>query len=202
MNARRVIRTWLSALLWALAVVLGPGQTAYAETPRTSNPQFSRDELLSNAGNQQRNDAAVMIQEQLKKVGIRATPRILEFATLLDLTEHGRFAAAVEGFGMDTSLDLTSYFHTLQENGDRRNSARYSNPEVDRLIEQSMAVTNIADAKPTLDRIQEILHHDQPYTFLWESQRMPAINRRLRDVKPTMLFALTNMKEWWIEPHP
>ncbi len=159
-------------------------------------------ELLSNAGNQQRNDAAVMIQAQLKKVGIKVTPRILEFATLIDATDRGDFDAAVEGFGMDTSLDLTSYFHTAAPNGDQRNSARYSNPEVDRLIEQSMAMTNLADAKPILDRIQEIIQRDQPYTFLWESQRMPAINRRLHDVKPNMLFALANMKEWWIEPHP
>ena len=50
MNARRVIRTWLSALLWGLAVLLGLDQAAHAEALRTSNPQFSRDELLSNAG--------------------------------------------------------------------------------------------------------------------------------------------------------
>ena len=31
-------------------------------------------ELLSNAGNQQRNDAAVMIQEQLKQVGVQVEP--------------------------------------------------------------------------------------------------------------------------------
>ncbi len=157
-------------------------------------------ELLSNAGNQQRNDAAVMIQDQLKKVGIRATPRILEFATQVELTNHGRFDASVEGFGMDTSLDLTGYFHTPVATGDTRNLARYSNPEVDRLIERSTAYPNLLDAKADLDRIQEIIHRDQPYTFLWESQRMPAVNRRLHDVRPNMLFALANMKEWWIEP--
>jgi len=158
-------------------------------------------ELVSNAGNQQRNDAAVMIQEQLKKVGIKVTPRILEFGTLLELTRRGEFDASVEGFGMDTSLDLTGYFHTPGANSDDRNVAHYSNPEVDRLIDQSMAFPNLADAKPTLYRIQEIIHRDQPYTFLWESKRMPAISRRLQDVKPNMLFALVNMKEWWIEPH-
>ncbi len=157
-------------------------------------------ELLSNAGNQQRNDAAVMIQEQLKKVGIRVTPRILEFATLIDVTDRGHFDAAVEGFGMDTSLDLTSYFHTPTPDGDKRNVARYSNPEVDRLVEQAAAMTDLAAARPTLDRIQEIIHRDQPYTYLWESKRMPAINRRLHGVKPNMLFAFSSIKEWWIEP--
>ena len=158
-------------------------------------------DLLSNAGNQQRNDAAVMIQDQLKKVGVQARPRIVEFATLLDLTDHDRYAASIQGFGMDTSLDLTGYFRTPRpgEAGDTSNIAHYSNPEVDRLIDRSMALPDIEAARPLLDRLQEIIHRDQPYTFLWESQRMPAINRRLHDVRPNMLFALSNMKEWWTE---
>jgi PAS domain S-box-containing protein len=50
MNARRVIRTWLSALLWGLTVLLGLGGALYAEAPPTSGPWFTRDELLSNVG--------------------------------------------------------------------------------------------------------------------------------------------------------
>ena len=159
-------------------------------------------ELISNAGNQQRNDAAVMIQAQLKKVGIKVTPRIIDFGTLVELTDEGRYEAAVTGLGMDTSLDLTGNFHSRSIGaGNGSNFARYSNPEVDRLIDQSLAVVDLKDVRPILDRIQEILNRDQPYTFLWESQRMPAINRRLHDVRPNMLFSLSNIKEWWIEPH-
>ena len=69
-------------------------------------------ELTSNAGNQSRNDAAVMIQQQLRQVGIEATPRILEFNTLVTDTRSGHFDASVIGFSMDTSLDLSGNFHS------------------------------------------------------------------------------------------
>ncbi|HEX9940595.1 MAG TPA: ABC transporter substrate-binding protein [Thermoanaerobaculia bacterium] len=157
-------------------------------------------ELISNAGNQLRTDATVMIQDQLKKVGVRATPRQIEFNTLIDQTMAGNFDAAILGYSMDTSLDLRSTFHSeaMDENGN--NTARYSNPEVDRLIELAASQPDMLSEKPYLDRIQQILHREQPFTFLWESQRLTAANKRVRNVKPTMVASFFNLKEWWIEP--
>ena len=57
----------------------------------------------------------------------------------------------------------------------------------------------IRQAKPILDRIQRIIHRDQPVTFLWESQRLSAVNRRVHDVKPNVLFSLYNLDEWWVD---
>jgi hypothetical protein len=37
-------------------------------------------------------------------------------------------------------------------------------------------------------------------TFLWESQRLSAVNRRVHDVKPTVLFSLFNLEDWWVGP--
>jgi peptide/nickel transport system substrate-binding protein len=165
-------------------------------------------ELTSNTGNQQRNDAAVMIQDQLKKIGIRVQPRVVEFNTLMAQSDSGRFDATIIGLGMDTSLDLTAYFHSKSIPvvkrgavvGSGNNFFRYSNPEVDRLIEQAGSQPEIVAAKPYLDRIQQILHRDQPLTFLWESQRLNAVNRRVRNAKPNMLFSLFNLSDWWVEP--
>jgi peptide/nickel transport system substrate-binding protein len=157
-------------------------------------------ELLSNAGNQLREDATVMIQDQLKKVGIRVTPRQIEFNTLIDQTTAGNFDAAIIGYSMDTSLDLRSTFHSeaMDENGN--NAVRYSNPEVDRLIDLAASQPDMLSQKPYLDRIQQILHREQPFTFLWESQRLTAVNKRVRNVKPTMAASFFNLKEWWVEP--
>ena len=65
-----------------------------------------------------------------------------------------------------------------------------------------MSLPDIGLARQDLDRIQEILHRDQPYTYLWESQRLSAIRRRLHGVKPSMLFSFYDLKDWWIEPPP
>jgi peptide/nickel transport system substrate-binding protein len=160
-------------------------------------------ELASNAGNQQRTDAAVMIQQQLSKLGIRATPRLLEFNTLVDQANKGQIAAMVLGLSLDTSLDLTGNFHTSQipsPNNEGSNFERYRNPEVDRLIDEIAATPDIRSALPKLNQLQQILHRDQPVTFLWESQRLSPVNKRIHDAKPNALRSFFNLKDWWVEP--
>jgi peptide/nickel transport system substrate-binding protein len=156
-------------------------------------------ELTSNAGNQSRNDAAVMIQQQLRRVGIESTPRILEFNTLVTDTRSGHYDGSVSGLSIDTSLDLSGSFHSRAiPSGE--NFFRYSNPEVDRLIDLSARQVEFADAQPYFHQIEHLLHRDQPATFLWESQRLTAINKRVHDAKPNLLQSLFNLKDWWIEP--
>lgn len=157
-------------------------------------------ELISNAGNQLRADATVMIQDQLKKAGIRATPRLVEFNTLVDQTTEGSFEAAIMGFTPDTSLDLTGNYHSQSIGRDGSNVMRYRNPEVDRLIVEAAAQPDLAGMKSDLARIQQIMHREQPVTFLWESKRLTAVNKRVKNAKPTPNYALFNLKEWWIEP--
>ena len=156
-------------------------------------------ELLSNAGNQLRTDATVMIQDQLKKVGIRATPHQVEFNSMVAQIKAAKFDASILGYSMDTSLDMRSNFHSAAIDVDS-NDTRYRNPEVDRLIEQATAQPDVLAEKPYLDRIQQILHREQPMTFLWESQRLTAANQRVHNLKPTMNWTFFNLKEWWVEP--
>ena len=65
-----------------------------------------------------------MIQDQLKKIGVQATPRQIEFNTLASQTADGQFAAAMIGFTMDTSLDLKSNYHS-KSIGEGANVARW-----------------------------------------------------------------------------
>jgi peptide/nickel transport system substrate-binding protein len=159
-------------------------------------------EIMTNNGNQQRVNALVMIQEQLRRIGVRARPRQVEFNTMSAQVDAGNFDAMVIGTNQDTSLDLSAQFHSREIGGNGTNITRYSNPEVDRLIDHAMSLPDIALAKPDLDRIQEILLRDQPYTFLWESQRLSAFDRRLHGVQPSTLFSLWTLKDWWLEPAP
>jgi len=155
-------------------------------------------ELLTNTGNQLRADATVMIQDQLKKVGIRAAPRQVEFNTLAASTIAGKFEAAMMGYTIDTSLDLRSNFDSasIQEGS---NYPRYRNPEVDRLVDLGASQPDVLTERPYLNKIQEIVHREQPVTFLWESQRLTAVNKRVKNVHPTANFSFFNLKEWWVE---
>jgi peptide/nickel transport system substrate-binding protein len=157
-------------------------------------------ELASNTGNGERADAMVMIQDQLRKVGIAAHPQLLELNTLSREVDAGHFDAVIFGLAIDTSLDLTSLFHSKSIGSG--NGPRYKNPEVDRLIERAMSRPDIVDSSADLQRIQEILHRDQPYTFLWESKRLNGFNRRVQGANPNLLSSLFHLEDWWVETRP
>ncbi|HEX9669337.1 MAG TPA: ABC transporter substrate-binding protein, partial [Thermoanaerobaculia bacterium] len=156
-------------------------------------------ELVTNTGNQQRADAVVMIQEQLRRIGVQVEPRVLEIHTLTEQIDDGSYDAVLTGFGMDTSLDLHSVFHS-RSIGEGNNIARYRNPEVDRLIEEVRRAPEIEQARPQLYKLQEVLHRDQPFTYLWESQRLHGASRRLQNIQSNILFSLFDLEEWWMAP--
>ncbi len=156
-------------------------------------------ELITNAGNPQRVDAEVIIQEQLKRVGVRAIPRQVEFNSLTVQTQKGDFDAMLFGLTVDTGIDLTRQLGSPAVGGEP-NFARYQSAEMDRLLRLSLEQTDFEHALPYFREIQRLQQHDQPYTSLWESQRFHAINRKVHGAEPNILLSLFNLEDWWIAP--
>lgn len=152
-------------------------------------------ELTTNSSNRIRSAAVVMIQEQLRKVGIAATARTLEIHTLTEVNREHDFDATISGWAIDTTLDLKAYFHSSASAGGY-NIGSFDNPEVDRLLEAARRVEKATDALPDLLRIQQILHAEQPYTFLWEPQRLCGVRADLADVQPNSISTYFNLPDW------
>ena len=154
-------------------------------------------ELLTNADNRTRTDAAVLIQEDLRRVGVEARVRQMEWTTMVGKLRARDFDAVVSGFSIDTSLDLTYAFHSDSIEGGL-NFGSYANPEADRLIEAARSSPDLEERGDLLWRIQGILHRDQPFAFLWEPQRLCGVSRRLRGVQPNPLDSFFHLEEWWL----
>ncbi len=136
-----------------------------------------------------------MIQHQLLKIGVDVVVRQIEFNTLLEMNLSHQFDATLGAWGIDTSLDLRYAFHSNSiDQG--YNYGAYRNAEVDRLIERDSRQTDLAALKQDLLRIQEILHSEQPYTFLWEPQRLSAVRTRIRGTRPNPLTAYFQLHRW------
>ncbi len=156
-----------------------------------------RFELSTNSGNQVRADAAVMIKTDLARIGVDVRLRQLEFNTLIQSNEAHDFDATIGAWSIDTSLDLKYAFHSDSiENG--HNYGCYVNAELDELIDDAKTQVDIVDAVPLLHRAQEILHQEQPYTFLWEPTRLNGVSRSLRGAQPNPLSAYFRIEDWWL----
>ena len=155
-------------------------------------------ELMTNTESAVRVDAAVMMQEQLRRIGIQVDVRRLEFNTVVERSQAHEFDAMLGGWTIDTSLDLEYAFHTESIDGGY-NFGSFSDPRVDSLLEELRLQTEIGAKGQLLNEVQELLHQSQPYTFLWESQRLTGVSRRLRGASPNALDPFFNLENWWLE---
>ena len=151
--------------------------------------------LETNQGSQLRGDVAILVQDHLKKVGIDAQPRTLEFRAYLQKHDAHDFDAFVGGHREATKVDLKSLLHTSAIDGGY-NHAGYSNAAMDALIDQARGETDTRAARQLWSRAQQLFHEDEPFTILFEMQRVNAVNRRIAGAKMSPRTAFMNLPAW------
>jgi len=155
-------------------------------------------ELLAPAENGLRQDIALLVQEDLKRVGIRVEPRIVEWGTLMAALQEGAFDAVVNTWEEPTQIDLAGLWHSTPSGEPTFNFGRYANAEVDRQLDEVGELTDFATQKPILDRIQELIVADQPYTFLLENTRLTVHASRIRGAEINAATPYLNISEWYV----
>jgi peptide/nickel transport system substrate-binding protein len=156
-------------------------------------------ELLTNQGNDERKKVAEIIQASLREVGIGVDIRIIEWAAFLkEHVKKRRFDALVLGWGTSPDPDQFVVWHSSQMGPDQLNQISYSNPEVDRLLEQGRALCVQAERVKYYHRIQEILVEDQPVVFLYWRDSLPVVASRVRGIEPAPAGIRYNFTDWYV----
>ncbi|MCK5378957.1 MAG: hypothetical protein KAJ78_06115, partial [Acidobacteria bacterium] len=153
-------------------------------------------ELLTNAENHMRQDICLLVARDLRAIGIDATPRTVEWGTFLSRLREGDFDGAVNRWVEPTQIDLEDVWHTIPEGVESSNYGRYSNLEVDRLIEEVTEIRDIDLQKEMYSQIQQLIVDDQPYTFLVEGRKLRAISTRVRGSIQNDATPYFNLEAW------
>ncbi len=156
-------------------------------------------ELLASAENELRQDMAILIQEDLKRIGVKVEPRFVEWGTLMAAMQGGEFDAMINLWEEPTQIDLEGLWHSAPPDEPTFNFGRYSNPDVDRLLREVADVTDFAEQKPLYDRIQKLIVADQPYTFLVENTRITGHSSRIRGAEVNAATPFFNTYEWYVQ---
>jgi peptide/nickel transport system substrate-binding protein len=140
-----------------------------------------------------------MIQSDLRRIGVAMSLRPIDFASLVqDVSDSRRnFDAFLMAFETDIRLDLRDAFHSAARGGPFQ-SASYSNPEVDRLLDQAGTAQNRAAALPHWHRLQRILRDEQPWGILWYPPELILVRRRVQDVQMDIRGTLVGVSRWRI----
>ncbi len=155
-------------------------------------------ELLAPAENELRQDIAILIQEDLKRIGVGVELRFVEWGTMMAAMQDGDFDALVNLWEEPTQIDLEGLWHSAPPGEPTFNFGHYGNPEVDRLLAEVAELTDFAEQKPLFDRIQKLIVADQPYTFLLENTRVTAHSTRIKGARINAATPYFNVDEWYV----
>ncbi len=155
-------------------------------------------DLITNKGNAIREQTAVLLQSHFSQIGVKVNLKFLEWNTFIKDLISKNFDACLQGWRVATKVDFKEIWHTSSIEGGY-NIVSYSNKEVDKLIEEMEKVEDIKDAKVYIDKIQELIYEDQPYTFIYENMKINGINKKVKGYSMNILSAFYNLEEWKIE---
>jgi peptide/nickel transport system substrate-binding protein len=140
--------------------------------------------LLTNQGNQSRQNAGVIIQRRLAEIGVKVELRTIEWAALIkEFVDKGRFEAVLLGWTITQYPDQYDIWHSSSIGPGKLNFSSYHNPEVDRLLVEGRRLFDPVQRKAVYDRLQELLAEDVPYTFLYVPDALPMVHARFQGIE-------------------
>ena len=131
---------------------------------------------------------AGVIQNQLKEVGIPGEIQTPEQNTLFDELRRGNFQIAYTQWvgGNQDPIFYKDLFATSEiptQTRPSRNRSRYSNPELDKLLEEAVNTFDRARAKELYTKIQEIVSRDEPVFPLWYQSNIVIAKKNVQNIQ-------------------
>ena len=155
--------------------------------------------IITNQGNSLRIKSGVIIQQRLKDLGIVVDLRTVEWAAFIkEFVDKGRFDAIILGWNILQDPDIYNVWHSSMAVDGGLNFTRYTNDELDALLEKGRRLLDPKDRKPVYDKVQQILHDDVPYCFLYVPKSLPIVQARVQNIKAAPAGISYNSTKWWI----
>lgn len=138
--------------------------------------------VLVNQGNREREKAAIILQQQFRKIGIKLNIRIMEWSAMLKILNASKdpkdFDAVIIGWSLGIDPDDYSIWHSSQYPRGL-NFIKYENPKVDSLLELGRTTMKKGKRKKIYAQINKIIAEDQPYIFLWYPKAIVGVRDRV-----------------------
>ncbi len=141
--------------------------------------------LMISQGNNEREQAALIIQDALKKVGIKVQIQTMEWASLVQKLDQPKkdFDAVIIGWSLGIDPDSYSIWHSSQyPNG--LNFVHYNNTTVDALLVKARREMIPRKRKDLYQQTYNHIVQDVPYIFLWYPDQLVATQRYIGGISP------------------
>jgi peptide/nickel transport system substrate-binding protein len=121
--------------------------------------------------------AAQIIADNLAALGITVKIRSTDFATWLDDQNAGNFDMLMMGWL--GNIDPDDFYYAQQHTGGKSNAQKYSNPDVDRLLDAARTETNRDARAERYAKAATIVANDASYIYLYNPSVIQAWSKSL-----------------------
>jgi peptide/nickel transport system substrate-binding protein len=150
--------------------------------------------IITNAGNTSRENMATMIQEDLKKIGIKIGVSTLDFPAVVEsITQKFNYEACLLG-AANADLDPNSQMNIWvssaenhQWNPGQKSPATQWEAEIDALMRAQASSGDEHKRKQYWDRVQEIAWEQEPFIYLVNKDALVAVASSVKNARPTAL---------------
>jgi len=135
-----------------------------------------------------------VIQSMASEAGINIKLVAKEFATLLKDQTAGAYQASQ--IGWSGRVDPDGNIHQFMTTGGGINDSKYSNAEVDALLDKARTSTDLAARKQSYDAARDILENDLPIIYLYHQVWIWALDKKVQGfvAYPDGMIRLQNVK--------
>lgn len=166
--------------------------------------------LSTNASNKERVATGTMLMEDFRKLGIDLQFTPLEFnAITTAIQQTFDYEAMMLGGTGGVPPDPVMMVNTLKSHGRMHqwnpNQVKPATPweaEIDSLVDAQMKITDLAERKKYMDRVQEIYAEQVPAIYTVSKKGFVAIRNRVKNVRPSIFrpWAVWNADEIYVDP--
>ncbi|NTU52591.1 MAG: ABC transporter substrate-binding protein [Chlorobiaceae bacterium] len=193
------IKPWAFDTALAVKLLEAAGWFPGPDGIRQKNGRRFSFVLYTNAGNARRNYACVIIQQNLKEIGIDCKIELQESNVFFQNLQERKLDAWMAGWSIGLEIDpLDVWGSDLRKS--RFNFPGYINPKIDRLCELAKNKMRPEDARSYWIEYQHILHQDQPITFLYWIRETQGFNKRIQGAKLNISGTFYNIDDWTLKP--
>lgn len=139
---------------------------------------------------------AQVLQQQLRRVGIRVEIEQVDFATFLDRWRRSDFDAFVSLNGGSTDPDLHLFRHVFSTGS--TNVFKFSDSETDRLLRQGRTTTDIKKRLEAYTQLQRRLAEQVPFLWLTHPTVFGAWQDRVQGFVLSSTRSLQSLESTWL----
>lgn len=156
--------------------------------------------IITPASSQDRAREAVLIQAQLRRIGVQADVRSLEINAFMRQQSTRGFDAAMEYWLLDPNpwAVRESWSSEAAATSGSANYGGYASASFDALLDSASRAATLAAARPLFSRALQTIVNDAPAIWLAEPENVAGAQRRVRvaTLRPDAWWA--HLADWWI----